>query len=94
MSSNWLQIINTEEKNVRQECAMRLLEVELAILELGNATLSDIRDDLATNESALIEGGNSLRDALKQLQDVQRMLKAAGEFLNTISKIVRFSNVA
>lgn len=89
-SAAWLLSIQKQPIEVRRDAALKLLDVEQAILALGNATLSDIRDQLVENEVELLKGRQRLEKARVRLTRVKGVLKAVGDFLAVVGKAVKF----
>lgn len=75
---------------VRKDAAVKRLDVEQAILALGNAELGSIRDKLIENEQELVEGREALEGALEQLNRVKSFLTTLSTVLGTVGKVVKF----
>lgn len=86
----WLLAMKRQPESVRHEAALARLDVEQAILALGNATLSDIRQQLISNEHELRDGMRNLRDARQSLNQVKTVLGKIASVLDTVGKIVNF----
>jgi hypothetical protein len=70
MSTEWAENFKTLPVPQQQDAHRLLFQVHLAILEMENARLADIRDKLVANEKALGEGIASLKDSLKKIQKI------------------------
>jgi len=90
ISKAWLLSLKDQPEKVRREAAVELLNIEQAILELSNTTLSDIRDKLVENKADLLKGRENLEEALARLTCVKTVLKAVGDVLVVVGKVVKF----
>jgi len=66
-----------------------MLQVQHAILELQNKTLSELREKLVANEKALGEGIESLKKSLKTIENIRVAVQAIGQFLQIVGRVVR-----
>ncbi len=66
----------------------QLLQLQQARLALGNAALSDIRDQLVDNEADLHQGIGDVSKALANLEDVAQVLGTVSSLLTTVGKVV------
>lgn len=89
-SAKFLLSLRGQPPKVKTSAAIKALQVELAILELENAALAEIRDKLIRNEVALKTGVRKLAKARRTLTKVKGMLSAVGKLLTTVAKIVNF----
>jgi hypothetical protein len=89
MSTEWAENFKTLPVPQQQDAHRLLFQVHLAILEMENARLADIRDKLVANEKALGEGIASLKDSLKKIQKIAAAIKAISEFLVIVGRVVK-----
>lgn len=89
-SAKWLLAVKKQPKKVRREAANRLLDIEQAILALGNAKLTEIRDKLIANEQELRDGREELKKARKRLNQVKTVLGKIDRLLDAVAKVVKF----
>lgn len=89
-SAKWLLAMKKQPKKVRRKAANRLLDVEQAILALGNAKLTDIRDKLTANEQELRDGREELKKARKKLNNVKTVLGKVDKVLEAVAKVIKF----
>ncbi len=92
--AKFLLALKRQPKNVRQEAAMAHMEVELALLALGNAKIADIGKKLEKNEAELKQGAKDLKLARRKLNRIKAVLGKVDAFLQTISKVVTLSSVS
>ncbi len=90
MSATWLIALASKPPKVRREAALRLNDVQMAILALENAKLRDIADQLKDNEQALRQGRESLARARETLTRVQTVLTAVGRLLDLVAQVAQF----
>jgi hypothetical protein len=90
LSTEWLLAVKKQPKPVRRKAAFQLLNVEQAILELGNAQLAEIRNKLIANEKDLRQGRENLEKARKKLTQVTTVLGKIEKLLGVVGKVVRF----
>jgi hypothetical protein len=90
LSAEWLLAVKKQPKSVRRKAAFQLLNVEQAILELGNAQLAEIRDKLIANEKDLRLGRENLKIARKELTQVTNVLSKIEKLLEVVGKVVKF----
>jgi hypothetical protein len=90
LSGPWKLSIRNQPQEVRRAAALRLADIEQAILELENAVLADIRDKLIENEDALLAGTRALAKARQNLAKVQAVLEAIGTLLVVAAKVAKF----
>ena len=88
-TSKWLRAVGKKPMEIQREAAFKRLEVEQAILELGNEKLSEISAKLKENETELLEGRADLIAARKNLRKVEEVLGAVSKVLGLISKIIK-----
>jgi hypothetical protein len=88
MTPEWDLALDDRTDEEVTEAARALLAVQRARLRLGNAKLSEIRDQLIADEEALTAGIDALAEALEDLQDVQRVLEATAALLAAVGRIV------
>ena len=88
MTAEWdLALVDRTDEELT-EAARALLAVQRARLRLGNAKLSEIRNQLKKGEAALTAGIDALDEALEDLQDVQRVLEATASLLAAVGRVV------
>jgi len=88
--AKWLLAVQAQPKAVRRKAAVRRLDVEQAILALGNTQLAEIRDKLIANEQALRRGRDDLEKARKKLTQVTTVLSKIDKLLEAVGKVVKF----
>ena len=88
LSAPWTLGLEAADEETRAAAGMELLRVHHAILKLENERLTEIRDALLVNESELVEGTESLSDALHDLSHVEKVLGAVSEVLGVVGKVV------
>ena len=88
MSAGWFLALEGEDDQTRAQAALLMLRVNHAILTMENTQLADIRDQLRANETGLIEGTESLRDALQDLAKVKSILSTITGFLNIVGRVI------
>lgn len=89
-SGPWKVSMQKQPPDVRRTAALRLADIEQAILSLGNAELAVIRDKLVANENDLLAGTGALARARANLARVQAYLEAAGQLLVIVAKVAKF----
>jgi hypothetical protein len=87
MSAPWL-IELKKNPDKKSEAADALLRVNSAILELENAEMASIRDDLLANEAELQEGITDLEGALQTVAGIGTALTAATKLLDIVARVV------
>jgi hypothetical protein len=92
-SAKWLLAMKRQPKATRRDAAVARLEIDQAILALGNAKLRDIGAKLTANEAELRQGARALRDARGKLDRVKTVLGKIDALLQTVGKIVSFISV-
>jgi len=90
LSGPWKLSIKDQPQDVRRTAALRLVDTEQAILELGNAQLADVRDKLVENERDLLAGAKALAKARQNLAKVQAVLEALATLLAISAKVAKF----
>jgi hypothetical protein len=88
LSARWTLRLADADAETRSEAAMKLLEVNHAILMLENRDLSEIRDALIENEEDLLAGTEALQSALKDLGKVKSALNAVSGVLAALGKVI------
>ena len=88
MTAEWDAALVDRTDEELTEAARALLAVQRARLRLGNAKLSEIRNQLKKGEAALTAGIDALDEALEDLHDVQRVLEATASLLAAVGRIV------
>jgi len=88
MSTSWLLAIENKDKETIALAATTLLQTQHAIRKLENAQLSDIRDKLLENESALQDGIQSLKSKRANLSQVQSVLAGITGFVKIVGRII------
>jgi|SRR5262245_19287316 len=89
LSTRWKLKLRTASKAEKEENAATMLQVQHAILELQNKTLSELREKLVANEKALGEGIESLKKSLKTIENIRVAVQAIGQFLQIVGRVVR-----
>jgi DNA repair exonuclease SbcCD ATPase subunit len=90
MSAAWIDAVREQTGEVRREAAFKRADIMDAIHELQNTELAEIRDKLIENETELLEGIAKLGQALENLENVKKVLNAAGKLLDIVAKVVKF----
>jgi len=88
-SAAWLSSLAGQPPEVRRKAAFAMLEVEQAILALGNGKLAEIGASLQENEEALRTGRAGLIRARKHLGRAGSVLAATARLLDVIARVVR-----
>ncbi len=91
MSGTWLIALASKPLDVRRDAALKLNDVQMAILALENAKLREIKNQLKDNERALRQGRESLARARENLARVQTVLTAVGRLLDLVAQVARFA---
>ena len=94
MSTLWMEEMKTASVQDQQNAARLLLQIQHAILEMQNAKLADIRDKLVVNEKALGDGIDSLKKALKTIQNIRVAIQAIGQFVQIVGRVVKLLAMA
>jgi len=89
MSTEWMENFNTLPESEQKDAARLLFQVHQAIHKMENAKLADIRDKLVANEKALGDGIASLKAALKKIEKIAAAIKAIGQFLAIVARVVK-----
>ena len=84
----YLWKIMSSPPEIQQQSAMIMHKVQLALLQLRNVELTEIRDQLIANEADLTSGIQSVKDALADLQKTDQILANIAGFLKVVAKIV------
>jgi hypothetical protein len=71
-----------------QKAVQLLLDVHEARLALGNATLQSIADKLKANEQAIVAGTAAVQAALKELDNLTKILNTVSNLIGIVAKIV------
>lgn len=90
LSGPWKVSIQKQPPEKRRDAALKLSDIQQAILALENADLADIRDRLAANEDDLLAGVQALAGARQNLAKVQAVLEAVGTLLAIAAKVAKF----
>jgi hypothetical protein len=88
MSPDWDIALEGLAKAEVNKAARTLLATQRARLRLGNAELSEIRDQLAAKEKDLVSGMKALQRSRKKLANVKTLLAAASEVVRIVGRIV------
>jgi hypothetical protein len=88
VSPEWDLRMMTATLEEKAAANRQLSDVQKARLRLGNAVLAEITGALAANEDALITGRKNLRDALQDLQNLQKTLNHIAGFVNVVGRVV------
>lgn len=86
--AEWMLSLMDADAATRSAAAHQMLAVNHAIVVMENKELSEIRDQLIANEDALIDGTQTLSDALEDLSQVQVVLTAVTGFLGIVGRVV------
>lgn len=73
---------------VKKEAALKLLATHHARVKLENEALAGIRDKLVENEDDFADATQEINTALRTLDDVKTVLKAATALLNVLAKVL------
>jgi len=88
MSTRWLLAIDSKDEETKSLAATTLLQTQHAIRKLENTQLSDIRDKLIENESALQDGIDDLESKRENLSRVKTVLSGITGFLKIVGRII------
>ena len=88
--AKFLNALKRQPKSVRTKAAHARLDVEQALLELGNAKIAKIGDKLSANETDLRDGLKDLKKARANLTKVKDVLGKVNSVLKVISKVLKF----
>ncbi len=88
MSTRWLFAIENKDDETKALAATTLLQTQHAIRKLENTQLSDIRDKLLENESALRDGIGNLESKRENLGRVKSVLSGITGLLGIVGRIV------
>ncbi len=88
--AKWLRAVGKKPPEVRREAALIRMDIEQALLALGNEKLASISEKLKENETSLVEGRAELILARKKLERVEKVLGSASKILEVLAKIVTF----
>ncbi len=91
--AKFLLAMKRQPKNIRRKAALARMDVEQAILAMGNAKIANIGAKLQANEAALKNGTAELKKARRKLNRVNDVLGKVGALLKTIAKVVKFTTV-
>ncbi len=89
-TATWLRSVAAQPLEVQRETAYAMLDVEQAILAMGNEKLASIGLHLKENEAALLAGRAALIKARKRLTQVRVVLAAIAKMLDVVAKVVKF----
>ena len=84
----WRLALEGKSKEINDKATICLLDVEEKRLELQNAQLTDIMNELIENEEELKEGCQQVNDSLGNLQQVEAVLGAVSSFLDVIKSAI------
>ncbi|HEX5161923.1 MAG TPA: hypothetical protein VFV88_09380 [Steroidobacteraceae bacterium] len=88
MSAEWLSMIREAPKPQRQAAADNLMKVQLALLDLETQALAAFRDQLIENEGDIAASSKRMRMALARLESTAKVLKAVGDFIGVVARVV------
>ena len=88
MSPAWDLALEGKPKNEVTKAARALLAMQRARLRLGNAELTEIRDQLKAKEKDLVSGMKALQRSRKKLANIKTLLAAASEVAKIVGRIV------
>ena len=88
MSPEWDLALEGKPKDEVNKAARTLLATQRARLRLGNAELTEIRDQLKAKEKDLVSGMKALARSRKKLANVKTLLVAASELARIVGRIV------
>ena len=87
-SISWLIRMFTASEQQKQEYADLRILLDARIAQLENAELAQIRDKMTANQSALNNAIADMQDALEDIEDVEKVLKAATQFLKVVGEVL------
>jgi ABC-type phosphate transport system auxiliary subunit len=88
LSPEWDVALQGKSKKLVTQASVELLRVQRARLQLANAELSEIRDDLIANEADLEKARDRLVTALDGLQRTKNVVNAVSAFVDVVTKVV------
>jgi hypothetical protein len=88
MSQDWIDGVSQASSTVQKQAFNASFDVQHAINILSNQVLSDIADDMAQQEKAIIAATTSLTKSLQNFQKVSTVLNAITKLLGVIGQIV------
>jgi hypothetical protein len=88
MSEEWIEAVNQAPLNVKKQAFSASFQVQHAINVLSNQILSDIADEMAEQDAAIIAATQSLSDSLENFKKVSTVLASIGKLLGVIAQIV------
>lgn len=88
LSPDWQTALDLQTPDVRLQSSLKLLQVQQAIAALSNASLSDIAQEMNTEEEDIRSATSDLAQALKDLTKVQNVIGTITSLLTTVAKIV------
>lgn len=89
--AKFLLALKRQPKTVRRKAALARMDVEQAILAMGNAKIAGIGKKLKANESALKKGTTELKVARRKLNRVKAVLGKVDALLKIVAKVVKFT---
>ena len=88
LSQDWIDAVSQAPPAVQKQAFNASFEVQHAINVLSNQILSDIADDMAQQDAALIKATNSLSDSLANFAKVTAVLNSINKLLGVIAQVV------
>jgi len=88
LSPEWQVELDKHTQAERLAASKALVRVEQAILRLSNTILSDIADQMQSNEEALMESTKELETALERIQRVKSVIDKVTNVLSVVAKIL------
>jgi ribosomal protein L20 len=89
LSTRWTIRLETATDEEKSEYARMLGNVQLALLELQNKQMADIRDKIAAHEKAISDGIAALEKSLKTVEKISKAVKAVGQFLQVLGRVAK-----
>lgn len=88
LSAEWQAELDNETPADRLASSQALIAVQQAILNLTNASLSNIADQMVANGADLSKNTAALNQALKDITRVKTIIGGAASLVATVAKIL------
>jgi predicted component of type VI protein secretion system len=88
LSPDWQDTLDTETPAQRLQASKELIQVQLAISKLSDASLADIAQQMNAQQADLQAATKGLDTALDDLTKFQTVVTAVANILNTVATIV------
>ena len=88
LSAAWQTEIDKATPEERLASSRLLIQVQQAILNLTNQSLSDIAGQMQANGKELAKCTADLTQALQNIQKIQAIIETAGSMITTVGKLV------